>query len=297
LLPGREYTYIREYAGVMRKTVGACLGLIGMGLLLGSCGGDGDDDLAPTARERLYRLAQAALLYTGDSDDIVMLPNEWMDGMEPYVTDSAIFRAPGVAEGEYGIALNTLVAGQSLTSLPTETTVMLFDSTVLTRNATAALDTLPNPGRYNGTNVMAMADGTVPGYEPGPDPRPDPIDVSVQRLKQLSVAAQIYSSDFDDHFPLADWMDGLDLYVGSGTNFYSPAFTFGGEQYGYALNSAMVGVSMTSLENPSTDVLLFDSVKTERNAVDTATAVPNPGRYGGENAVGFADGSVKKVRP
>ena len=277
----------------MRKIVGIITSM-GIGLGLTSCGGDGESTVE-SARDRIYRLAQAARIYASDHDDTLMLGDNWMDGLAPYVERQNIFRSPAIPAPGYGIALNSTIAGANLNSFPNATTVLVFDSTVITRNAVADLDTLPNPARYPDGNISAFADGTVPGYTPPPFPGAGDIDVSVDRFKKLSVGALIYSSDYDDHLPNGLWMNQISPYVSDAAAFRTPKFT-DVDKYGYAFNVNLLGISIPSLENPAATALTFDSVKTTRNATDQPTAVPNPGRYNGYNAISHADGSARKVR-
>lgn len=263
-----------------------------LAVLMVSCGGESGEDQTLTVRERLYRLAQASVLYIGDNDDTVMLADRWMDALEPYSTSPLNFRSPAVPEPGYGFALNSAIAGQPLSLFPRETTVMLFDSTVLTRNATAPLSTQPSPGRYDGTNTMAYLDGRVAGYAADGSP----INASVARVRRPTTGLALYSADNDDLYPQQNWMDGLSPYVTSQTDFRSPQFD-GTAAYGYALNSVLVGVNSTSIANPSQTPTIFDSLATSRNAIATSTQVPNPGRYEGQNATGFVNGSVRPTRP
>ena len=278
----------------MRKIVGIVT-LAGIGIAIASCGGDGESTVE-TARDRIYRLAQAARIYAGDHDDTLMLGENWMDGLAPYVERQNIFRSPAVPAPGYGIALNAAIAGANLNSFPNATTVLVFDSTVLTRNAVAGLDTLPNPTRYADGDFSAFADGTVPGYTPLPFPGAGDIDISVDRVKKLSIGALLYSSDYDDHLPNELWMNQISPYVSDAAAFRTPKFT-DVDKYGYAFNVNLLGISIPSLENPAATPLIFDSLKTTRNATDQPTAIPNPGRYNGYNAISQADGSTKKVRP
>lgn len=266
-----------------------------LGWLLIGCGGAGERPVE-TARDRMYRLAQAARIYAGDYDDTLMRGDNWMDALARYVERQNIFRSPAVPAPGYGIALHAAIAGANLNAFPTATTVLVFDSTVLTRNAVAGLDTLPNPTRYADGNVSALADGTVPGYTPLPSPGAGDIDISVDRVKKLSLGSLLYASDYDDHLPTEPWMNQISPYVSDAAAFRTPKFT-DVDKYGYAFNVNLLGISIPSLDNPSATALIFDSIKTTRNATDPPTAIPNPGRYNGYNAVSQADGSTRKVRP
>lgn len=107
---------------------------------------------------RLHAQASAAVIYASDHDDA--LPSvTWMDDLTPYLTFSqASFHCPAVAAGSYGYAFANSLTGATITSIDTPNTVsMIFDSTLLTRNAVGAFAP-PSPVRHGGNNV-AYADG------------------------------------------------------------------------------------------------------------------------------------------
>ncbi|MDR3690019.1 MAG: hypothetical protein P4L46_11615 [Fimbriimonas sp.] len=122
---------------------------------------------SPFAQSQAHLAAIDAgmLMYSNDYDDVLPLAGNWEDGMLPYVKTEANFHSPAVVKknpSDYGYAFNSTIAGQPQTSIVTPaTTISFFDSTDLTRNATASTATLPKPPRYGSKNTIAYADGHV----------------------------------------------------------------------------------------------------------------------------------------
>lgn len=231
-------------------------------------------------------------MYSGDHDDVLPLANTWMDATDPYVTDPDAYRSPAVAAPGYGFAFAAPLAGASVNvAVEPESVVLLFDSTVLGRNATAELSTEVSPGRYGGRNVRAYLDGHI-----GDEPIAPTLDNSLNRVRRLSVAASLYSSDWDDFLPGTNWMDATRPYVGSDRPYRSPIFE-NTDNYGYALNLEVAGLRVTAIEVPSTAPGIFDSTALGRNAVAAPDTRPSPSRYAGGNAVGFVDGHAEARNP
>ena len=105
------------------------------------------------------------LIYANDWNEDAPLANQWEDELLPYVKQDLLFHSPAVQyknKTEYGYALNSALAGLALPTLASpSTTISIFDSTVLIKNATASITTLPNPPRYGKLNTIVHADGHV----------------------------------------------------------------------------------------------------------------------------------------
>jgi len=133
-------------------------------------------DVVEPYAESLQRVKQclaANLIYANDCDDAFPLPEQWMDGMTPYVKSIRVFQSPAVekqgVEGRYGYAMNKEVAGhRQLDFADPLTTLAIFDSTRLRRNATAPVSTLPNPPRYGPNNTLGFLDGHARGSAEDP---------------------------------------------------------------------------------------------------------------------------------
>jgi hypothetical protein len=294
-----QFFSISGHTEPMRKSPILAGLAIAAGITILACGGTGGSQTNDfqTALARLRQLSNATNLYIGDHDDTLPLANRWMDGLAPYVTNPDNFVSPAVGPSNYGFALNSGAAGRNLASLDAAATLLIFDSTVLGRNATALTSTQPSPGRYNGTNSLLYLDGRIPGYV-DPEVPPTPlIDQSVSRVGQLATAAVIYSGDYDDALPLNNWVDATSSIVTRPEIYRSPIFDPQTNQYGYSYNVLLVGANTQTIENPALTILFFDSVQNQRNSVDVATNRPTPGRYGGQNAVSYANGSKGKLSP
>jgi hypothetical protein len=268
-----------------------CIGVIGCaGSAIdgGSTDGTtGDDRSYEASVVRMKKLVNGLLGYSSDNDDSMPRRHEWMDVTEPYVRDNAAFVSPIYdGTGNYGYALNEELDGAGVYTFPAGT-LAIFDSTVLTRNAAASVTTRPNPPRYGAKNTLSYLDGTVPDA-PTPPP-PTLLEVSKLRLKQLSLGTIMYAGDYDDVMPPSTWADATFWYVRGAAKYKSPAFD-GTPYFGYAMNVGAVGIVMSSVDNPSSFLNLFDSTNLQWNAVASPNTLPNPGRYEGKNTFSFLDG-------
>jgi type II secretory pathway pseudopilin PulG len=75
--------------------------------------------------------------------------------------------------------------------------------------------------------------------------------------KQLMVALEMYSLDYDEKFTLAPWCDNIYPYTKNREILRCPAAPR--LEYGYALNDAVLEQSMGALTAPSETVALFDA--------------------------------------
>jgi prepilin-type processing-associated H-X9-DG protein len=122
----------------------------------------------------------------------------------------------------------------------------------------------------------------------------------ISNIKQLALSATMYTADYDDRFPLRDnWMDSTKEYRKGDDMLRCPTFAFDEKApknlYGYAMNQAISGAKPPP--NIANVPLIFDSVNLARNASGTLDSLPNPGRHGGQNVIGYADGHAKAVDP
>ncbi len=112
----------------------------------------------------LMGLVNDASLYANDHDDRLPLAATWMDGLsQKWATwEEALHDKGSVKSDEYGYAYRTKASGQPTHGIKNPKTYMLiFDSTLLGRNASSGLETLPRPGRHRGSNTIAYLDGHV----------------------------------------------------------------------------------------------------------------------------------------
>ena len=121
------------------------------------------------------------------------------------------------------------------------------------------------------------------------------VHVSTSNLKQLCLAAMIYASDWDNYLPPADkWCDALYPYVKNERIFRCLALPL--DEYGYAFNKNLDGISLADVEFPAQTVLFFESTLGTRNAADTGKSLPDPPRHPEGNIYGFADGHVVQMK-
>ena len=113
-------------------------------------------------------LGLGAMMYANDFDDHFPNARKWMDLTMPYVKFDAAFHAydlPDPSPQAYGIAFRgSLSRGETKRIKEPEMIAMIFDSTLLFRNAASELWSLPKPPRHKGvTNLVAFADGHARG--------------------------------------------------------------------------------------------------------------------------------------
>jgi len=117
------------------------------------------------SQDHLRAVNLGMLMYANDYDSNLPLANQWEVGLLPYVKNEDLFHSPAVQlknPANYGYAMNAAVAGQLFNNIASPaTTLSFFDSTVLTRNATASVTTVPNPPRYGSHNTLGYVDGHI----------------------------------------------------------------------------------------------------------------------------------------
>jgi hypothetical protein len=100
---------------------------------------------------RLKQCGLSLAMYAGDFDDRLPLADTWMDAAYPYSKSNEIYKDPTVHDSkpdDYGYAHFLPLSGRDVAKLAEpEAVPLLFQSTLLVRNATGGLDTLPNPPR------------------------------------------------------------------------------------------------------------------------------------------------------
>jgi prepilin-type processing-associated H-X9-DG protein len=120
------------------------------------------------------------------------------------------------------------------------------------------------------------------------------------RLKKLYDAVRFYADSYDDCLPPADrWMTALTdpTQPFAEEEILRCPDTGNADQYGYAMNAALSGKRLGEIENPSGTPLFYDSSNMKRDAHDSLTSLPKPGRHMGRNNLLYADGQVKSESP
>ena|SRR5690242_19713903 len=119
------------------------------------------------------QMALGILMYTQDYDETLPTSAGWMDRMGPYVRNEQIFHCPSMVKdsGAYGYAFNSQESGVKMEKIQQPyATVMLFDSTTLTRNAADPMTSVPSTPRHRKGNNFAYADGHA--HNSGQPPSP-----------------------------------------------------------------------------------------------------------------------------
>ena len=116
---------------------------------------------------------------------------------------------------------------------------------------------------------------------------------TVSNLKQLGLAARMYSNDNEEKFPKAQsWGDDLKKYVGA-TKVYKAPNDPGQRACSFAFNAKLSGMSETKI-HPQT-VLFFETDDGDWNQSGGPELLIERPRSGGTYVVGFADGSVQMI--
>lgn len=126
--------------------------------------------------------ANAALMYSADWDDRLPPADTWMDATLSYTKDNQVYKsilAAGDDPNKFGFAFRLDLGGKkTLDYEDPYRWAMIFDSTLTDRNAASNLETLPEPGRYQGSNIIGFLDGHAKAVkdgernEKGPDGKP-----------------------------------------------------------------------------------------------------------------------------
>ncbi len=99
--------------------------------------------------------------YVQDHDEKLPDADRWVDEIMPYIKNEAVFHDPSAPTGEkWSYAYNRNLSGVSLAQLDDPaTTVMVFESTTGTKNASDMGESVPVPGRHPGGTDYLFADG------------------------------------------------------------------------------------------------------------------------------------------
>ena len=112
-------------------------------------------------------------------------------------------------------------------------------------------------------------------------------------MKQLGLAALIYSSDNNDVLPVAtNWCDALTTYAGSPAVFQCPGDA-AQLRSGYALNAAVSGMDVDDIPP---DTVLFFECDSGWNASGGQELLVSQARHADVFVVCFADGAVQQIR-
>ena len=127
-----------------------------------------------SSESNLKQLGLAILEYVQDHNETMPDADRWVDEIMPYAKSEALFRDPSAPSGErWSYAFNKNLSGIKLADLISPaTTVILFESTLGTKNATDTGESVPKPGRHNGGTDYAFSDGHVKWLSDATTPAP-----------------------------------------------------------------------------------------------------------------------------
>lgn len=134
--------------------------------------------------------------------------------------------------------------------------------------------------------AFGMPATTTPSQMESAPPTQTPRDahaITLSNLKQLALGTIVYSADYNDRLPNANWQKQLEPYTKSQRVFQSP-MNSRERQSPYTFNSALFGKKLKSVTKPAETVLLYEGSKGVIAFL-----------YNSRGAVAFADGHVKLV--
>ena len=116
-----------------------------------------------TCASNLKQIGLAIIEYVADHNETMPDSDKWVDEIMPYAKSEALFRDPSAPAGEkWSYAFNKNLSGIKLADLASPATmVILFESTLGTKNASDTGESVPHPGRHNGGTDYAFSDGHV----------------------------------------------------------------------------------------------------------------------------------------
>lgn len=133
----------------------------------------------------MKQVALANLMYNQDYDEHMPMAENWQDGLVPYVKREDVFHCPGTAptggenSGQIGTtyAYNSALDQVELARVANpKATVLHFETTNFSRNASDAMTSLPHPARHLKSSVPGNNVSLVDGHAvfwPETDPLPE----------------------------------------------------------------------------------------------------------------------------
>ncbi len=126
-----------------------------------------------------------------------------------------------------------------------------------------------------------------------------------ENLKSLYFAFGKYVEYNDGLPPAANWQDQDDFKAAIQKDewLHCPAVSNRHDtKFGYAYNAALSGrklggKKLNEMPDAAKTPLLYDSTDVAKNAHDSLTSMPKPGRHGGKNNILFCDGHIESVAP
>ena len=110
----------------------------------------------------LRQLGIGLLIYSSDENDRFPPRDLWADAIVPYTKNPDLVFDPALRKGDdkgpYAYAFNGALSSAKTPQKP-EAVPLVYDSVVPVRNASDLFKSLPYPGRHDGRDNVAYADG------------------------------------------------------------------------------------------------------------------------------------------
>jgi prepilin-type processing-associated H-X9-DG protein len=194
----------------------------------------------PDCQRFLKEAVQGVMAYTQDYDEVfppMKDPVVFKKILLPYTRDSRVFTCP---ETNLPYAFNTKLSGVTLASVSDR------DQVVVARDAKAHTDGNITVGYLDGRIMYGGA--VLPNNEAA----------CLSNVKMLTLATIMYAQDYDEVLPPMNnyqtFRTVIYPYIGSNWPFHCPATGLE-----YTINSALSGVSLSKINNPSSTLLLQDT--------------------------------------
>jgi len=120
-------------------------------------------------QSNLHSLTRGFQMYADDYEDHYPISISWIDSTGPYVSDTSRFHCPSVSfenGSPFGYAANSEKSAAERGKIAELSKVpLIFDSSVLSKNANDSFQSLPKPGRH--TSRPARGEAILPGNNIG----------------------------------------------------------------------------------------------------------------------------------
>jgi prepilin-type processing-associated H-X9-DG protein len=123
----------------------------------------GDQARQVADETNLKQIGLGILQYAQDHDNHLPDADKWVDEVYPYIKNDAVFHDPSDKPDHlWSYAYNRALSGKldARIASPADT-VLVFDSSLGTKNASDTGESIPRPGRHHGGSDILFADGHV----------------------------------------------------------------------------------------------------------------------------------------
>ena len=109
----------------------------------------------------LRQIGLGIIMYAQDNKNTLPDADRWVDEIMPYLKSEPLFHDPSAPEGQrWSYAFNKALSGKKISQIAAPaSTVVVFESTLGTKNASDTGASVPLPGWHKGGTDYAFADG------------------------------------------------------------------------------------------------------------------------------------------